>query len=263
MLFSDWHSYDHYGLAFVAFFGTLAAVFLIQWVMMRSRWAGWMQSLQGVAPPFMNALGVLFGLVLAFLANDTWSAHDRAMSAVYREADGLRSIGALAVTLPEPLGSELRAAAAGYARASAAEWTELARRREAPEVLARADALLALLAAPAVAEAAGPNVQALLLRKASDIRADHDLRVALSQTHVNPLKWLGMAFLGFLTLVSVAMAHLERPRAAFAAVVVFALAAAPTAAIVLIQGNPFQQPSSVTAAPIAAVAKALERPAAP
>ena len=77
MLFSDWHSYDHYGLAFVAFFGTLAAVFLIQWVMMRSRWAGWMQSLQGVAPPFMNALGVLFGLVLAFLANDTWSATRR------------------------------------------------------------------------------------------------------------------------------------------------------------------------------------------
>ena len=150
MLFSDWHSYDHYGLAFVAFFGTLAAVFLIQWVMMRSRWAGWMQSLQGVAPPFMNALGVLFGLVLAFLANDTWSAHDRAMSAVYREADGLRSIGALAATVPEPLGSELRTAAAAYARASAAEWTELARRREAPEVLARADALLALLAAPAV-----------------------------------------------------------------------------------------------------------------
>ncbi len=55
------------------------------------------------------------------------------------------------------------------------------------------------------------------------------------------------------------MAHLERPRAAFAAVLLFALAAAPTAAIVLIQGNPFQQPSSVTAAPITAVAKALER----
>jgi hypothetical protein len=55
------------------------------------------------------------------------------------------------------------------------------------------------------------------------------------------------------------MAHLERPRAAFAAVLLFALAAAPTAAIVLIQGNPFQQPSSVTPAPIVAVAKALER----
>jgi hypothetical protein len=32
----------------------------------------------------------------------------------------------------------------------------------------------------------------------------------------------------------------------------FALAAAPTAAIVLVQGNPFQEPSSVSPAPIAA-----------
>ncbi|HNB06915.1 MAG TPA: hypothetical protein PKV97_13365, partial [Thauera aminoaromatica] len=142
MLFSDWHSYDHYGLAFVAFFGTLAAVFLIQWVMMRSRWAGWMQSLQGVAPPFMNALGVLFGLVLAFLANDTWSAHDRAMSAVYREADGLRGIAALADSLPGPLRDEVRASLAAYARASADEWPQLARRGESTEVLARADAML-------------------------------------------------------------------------------------------------------------------------
>lgn len=46
-----------------------------------------MRSLEGVAPPFINIVGVLFALTLAFLANDTWSAHDRAMGAVYREAD--------------------------------------------------------------------------------------------------------------------------------------------------------------------------------
>jgi len=34
------------------------------------------------------------------------------------------------------------------------------------------------------------------------------------------------------------------------AIMLFALAAAPTAAIVLVQGNPFQQPSSVSPAPI-------------
>jgi len=34
------------------------------------------------------------------------------------------------------------------------------------------------------------------------------------------------------------------------AVILFAFAAAPTAAIVLIKGNPFQQPTSVTPAPI-------------
>ena len=98
-----------------------------------------------------------------------------------------------------------------------------------------------------------------MIEEVVSVREARARRLALAQTHVDPLKWLGMAFLGFLTLVSVAMAHLERPRAAFAAVLLFALAAAPTAAIVLIQGNPFQQPSSVTAAPITAVAKALER----
>ena len=250
MLFSDWHSYDHYGLAFVAFFGTLAAVFLIQWVMMRSRWAGWMQSLQGVAPPFMNALGVLFGLVLAFLANDTWSAHDRAISAVYREADALHAIVALGDSLVEPARGELRTLVRDYATASAAEWSLLGARRVDPTVLDKNDRLLRFVADPALAAQVGSSVQAMLLAKAVQIRDDHDMRVALSQTHVNPLKWCGMAFLGFLTLLSVAAVHLDRPRAALVGVVLFAAAAAPTAAIVLVQGNPFQQPSFVSPQPI-------------
>jgi hypothetical protein len=82
------------------------------------------------------------------------------------------------------------------------------------------------------------------------VRDERDQRVALSQTHVNPLKWCGMAFLGMLTLLSIAVVHVDRPRAAFVAVVLFALAAAPTAAIVLIQGNPFQHPTDVTPGPI-------------
>ncbi len=83
------------------------------------------------------------------------------------------------------------------------------------------------------------------------MRESRDLRIGLSQTHVNPLKWLGMAFLGFLTLLSVAVVHADNARAALVGIVLFALAAAPTSAIVLIHGNPFQPPSAVSAAPIA------------
>ena len=104
--------------------------------------------------------------------------------------------------------------------------------------------------AMAMAKAAGTNVQALMLRKASDLRDERDLRISLSQTHINPLKWLGMAFLGLLTLLSVAVVHAENPKAALVAILLFALAAAPTAAIVLVQGNPFQEPSAVSYAPI-------------
>ena len=73
--------------------------------------------------------------------------------------------------------------------------------------------------------------------------------------HVNPLKWLGMAFLGLLTLLSIAVVHAGQPRAASVSIILFALSAAPTAAIVLIQGNPFQMPSSVSPAPIIAAVK--------
>ena len=248
MLQTNWHTYDHYGYAFIALVGTFAAVATIQWFIQRSRWAPWACSLQGVAPPFINIIGVLFSLTLAFLANDTWSAHDRSLRAVYKEADSLHSIAALSETLPLPLKARLREALVGYALASADEWPLLAQ---------RADALLILLASSEVGKAAGENVQSLMLRKASEIRDERDQRVALSQTHVNPLKWLGMAFLGLLTLLSIAVVHVERPRAAFISILLFALAAAPTAAIVLIQGNPFQQPSDVSPAPIRAAVAGL------
>lgn len=247
---SNWHIYDHYGYAFLAVVGTFAAVAAVQWALHRPRWAGCIASLQGVAPPFINIIGVLFGLTLAFLANDTWSAHDRAMNAVFKEADSLRSIAVLSEQLAEPLRGEVRGAVSRYGRASAGEWPMLAARQSSGEVTALADALLTLLASPKVAAAAGDNVQALMLRKAIEIRDERDLRIGLSQTHVNPLKWLGMAFLGFLTLLSVSVVHVDKPRAAMVAVILFALAAAPTAAIVLVQGNPFQQPTSVTPAPI-------------
>ena len=251
------HAYDHYLLAALAVLGTLLAVALIDWLVRHSRWADWFASLAGVAPPFINIVGVLFGLTLAFLANDTWSAHDRAISAVYREADALHAIVALGDSLAEPARGELRTLVRDYATASAAEWPLLGARQADATVLDKNDRLLRFVADPALATQVGPSVQAMLLAKSVQIRDEHDMRVALSQTHVNPLKWCGMAFLGFLTLLSVAAVHLDRPRAALVGVVLFAAAAAPTAAIVLVQGNPFQQPSWVTPAPIEAVVSKL------
>lgn len=250
MNFSHLQTYDHYGYALVAVIGTFAAVWVIHWLMTRSRWAGVIRGLSGVVPPFINIIGVLFGLTLAFLANDTWSAHDRATTAVHREADDLRSLLILASHIDSPSGMELRRQLVAYGKANAAEWPMLARRYVSAEVTALSDALLGMLASPDMAKAAGSNVQALMLRKASDLRDERDLRISLSQTHINPLKWLGMAFLGLLTLFSVAVVHVENPKAALVAIMLFAMAAAPTAAIVLVQGNPFQEPSAVSFAPI-------------
>lgn len=251
---AGWQTYDHYGYATIAVVGTFLALGVVQWLLQWRRSAPLVQSLAGVVPPFINIIGVLFALTLAFLANDTWSAHDRAMKAVYREAMALNSIHTLSERLPAPLRAALRDRVEAYARASADEWPQLARRHESPAVRAEADALLLLVASDAVGAGAGDTLQAAMLARAGEVLDERDQRVALSQTHVNPLKWLGMGFLGLLTLLSVALVHVDKPRAAFASMLLFALAAAPTAAIVLIQGNPFQQPSAVTPAPILEVA---------
>lgn len=243
-------AYDHYGYALVAVVGTYLAVHAILWLMKHSPWAVLIRSYHGVVPPFINVVGVLFGLTLAFIANDTWNAHDRATTAVYREADSLRSLMVLSGNLQEPLAARMRQSLREVAISSADEWPLLAERKSSPQTMEAANALLILIGSAEVLQQAGSNVQALMLKKAADVRDERNLRVGLSQMHVNPLKWLGMAFLGFLTLLSIAAVHLDNPKAASVALIIFSLSAAPTAAIMLIQGNPFQMPSSVSPAPL-------------
>lgn len=254
----NWLVYDHYGYALVAVIGTFIALATLQWFIQSKRFASWTSSLQGIAPPFINIVGVLFALTLAFLANDTWIAHDRAVKAVYKEADSLHAIATLSKQLPAPLQDEVRQAVMAYAESTITEWPYLASRNTNQKVSDNADQLVGLLASSRMASASGSNVQEVMLRKMGEITDERDQRIALSQTHVNPLKWLGMGFLGLLTLISVAIVHLEKPRAAFAAMLIFALAAAPTAAIVLVQGNPFQPPANVTPDPIVRVIESIK-----
>lgn len=253
----DWAAFDHWGYAAVALLGTAFASAAMIAALRSPRWSPRLRAHAGVAPPFINIIGVLFALTLAFLGNDTWSAHDRAVDAVTREADSLQSVLSLTRGLDPAARAPLVEAVTGYAASAAeVEWPMLARRTHAPATAAALDRLLALVADRGFGEKLGPAVHARVLEQVIVVRDARDRRVALSQTHVNPLKWLGMAFLGFVTMLSVAAVHVENPRAALAAIVLFGVAAAPTAAIVLIQGNPFQQPTTVSVAPLAAVATA-------
>ena len=174
-------------------------------------------------------------------------------SASTRRLRSLRNIVDLAAQLPPALRQAVEPAVVAYVNAVVTdEWPALARRQCAREASAAIDTLLGRLGGEAIAAAAGTAVQGQLLQQAIVVRSLRDQRIALSQTHVNPLKWLGMAFLGFLTMVSIAMVHIDQPRAQLLAVLLFATAAAPTAAIILIHGNPFQEPMAVRVAPIAA-----------
>jgi uncharacterized membrane protein len=246
--------YDHYLLAMIVVVGTYLGLAFMLWLAQRSRHAPFIRSFRGIAQNFLTVINVIFALNLVFLANDTWSAHDRARDSVFQEAGSLASILDLASGLPEPLRAPIEGDVRTYVRlAVTTEWPLLARRGSSGEVTGTLDGLLARLASPDVAAALPATVHAQMLAQAIDVRGTRNQRVALSQTHVNPLKWLGMAFLGLLTMVSIVMVHVDQPRAQFLSALLFATAAAPSAAIVLVHGNPFQPPMAVSSQPIAAV----------
>jgi hypothetical protein len=245
-------AYDQYAFAFAAALGTVLAAGALLWWTNRPINAKLRQSLLGVVPQFPSLIGVLFGLNLAFLANDTWNAHDRATEAVFHEADSLRSLKVVATNLPESIRSHVESAIDDYTREIVlVEWPLLGRRQSSAVAGTHLDGLLTFLTRTEVTAAISSSTDSFLLQQLNEVRRARDLRISLSQTHVNPLKWLGMAFLGFLTMLSIAVVHLEVPRAEILAVLLFAAAAAPSAALLLILGNPYQEPVSVTAQPIA------------
>lgn len=254
-MFFDPGSYDHHIFAALALIGTVAAAIGLLWIARKSRWAATIKTYRGISPTFLNVLGVMFALNLVFLANDTWHAQDRAIDAVYQEASALGSLRVLAGQLPESQRTKVVDAVRTYAAAAAgADWPALARRQSSPEAAARLDQLLLLVTSPEVGQAVDHDVHVQLIQQAQQVRLNRVTRIAVSQTHVNPLKWLGMAFLGFLIMVSIVLVHVDVELAEAVAVLLFAAASAPTAAIVLVQGNPFQPPLMVSPAPIEAQA---------
>ena len=247
--------HDQYALALVVLIGTYSAALALLWIAQKSHFAAFIGSFRGIAQNFLTVINVIFALNLAFLANDTWLARDRALDAAYHEAGNLRNLLDFATQLPDPLRDRLIGTIETYARLTASdEWPKLGRREDDGAVAGQLDALLAMLASPEVISALPSTVAGQLLHEGVQLRNVRDQRITFSQTHVNPLKWLGMVFLGFLTMVSIALVHVDQPRAQVMAVLLFATAAAPTAAIILIHGNPYQQPMAISAAPIAAIA---------
>lgn len=247
-------SYDQYLFAIAVLVGTYIALIFLLWLTQRSRYARFLHTFEGVAPNFLTVVNVIFALNLAFLANDTWRAHDRALDAVIREGGGLRSIISLAERLPGDVSADVNDAVSAYVHLVVSEeWPLLARRQSSQAASDQLFGLLTLLSSDRIASVANPATHGLVLEQAEAVSSMRDERIALSQTHVNPLKWMGMGFLGFLTMVSVAMVHITRPRAQLLSVLLFATAAAPTAAMILVHGNPFQEPMAIGPAPIAEI----------
>lgn len=209
----------------------------------------------GIVGPFFASVAVLFGLFAAFLASDVQHWKSDLSAAVFREADGVRTILRLAETLGSA-GDPIKEAAVGYTQSVLTkEWPAMWSRGGAPEDLEALRTLIVAVLAPELAATLPAAAHQAMIGGLVEVRQARLERLTLTVGATVPLNWLAMLVLGVLTQIAVAVVQLDRLRPQALALFVFTTAFAAT--VVLIGLESFSG-KEIDAAPLrSAVASAI------
>src|SRR4029453_14716814 len=98
---SEWlHTLPLGWTALVVFSGTYLIAWVIYWVVTALAVGERARAFKGISPGMLPPLGILFGLMVGFVAAQVWSDVERAKAAVNREASALRAVIFLAGSFP-------------------------------------------------------------------------------------------------------------------------------------------------------------------
>ncbi|MBL8259900.1 MAG: DUF4239 domain-containing protein [Candidatus Competibacteraceae bacterium] len=242
--------FSYIGLLLLGILATYATVGLIFWLINSPRIGHVFQSLTNVSPQLVAIIGLLFGLYMAFFANDIWSIRDRAQSMILEEADGLRGLLDVAESLPAESGAPLAVAVRAYIGAAVREWPLLAQGGSSPQARELLRQLSRLALGETLLGRSSAGAQYALTRNLEKAQSARYHRLALSQRRGDPLKWFAVACLGTLTLLSVGLVHLDNWRSQLAAMLMYASAISVGFTAAYLERSPFQA-FAVSARPIA------------
>ena len=231
-----WLDSGKVGIVLIPFVLLYAIAAALVWLTHLSPARPFFASCVGIAGPFFASVAVLFSLFAAFLANGVQQRTHEVQTAVFREADGLRTILRLAEPLGEA-GQPVTSAALDYAQSAIAAG-EPARPRLGDNLRALRGLSAALLA-PALTQAAPPAAHQAMLDGLVEVRQARTQRLSLTLRDSSPVNWLGTLILGVLTQVAVAVVQLERMRPQALALFVFSTAFAATVALIGYAEGPF------------------------
>lgn len=216
---------------------------------------GPVQSLTGIVAPYFNSVAILFALLTGFLANDISDRNRQSVRAVQAEAGELRNVYTLSVASRPDMDS-IRAKWKTYVGSVVnQEWPAMASNQSSAPTYAAYSDLLAELSDPDIAQTAGPTVSAALLGAAVRVGTARSERLALALGVTNDMKWLVVIVLAMFTQLTIALVHIERPRAFMTSLLVFSSAVIVTLGIIAMQEYPFSGPLRISPDPIAALLK--------
>jgi hypothetical protein len=215
--------------------------------------SGWLaRSYKAISASMLPALGIIFGLFVAFTAAQVWADNDRANAAISREASALRSVLVLAASFPGEPRTTLQNQVRAYVQeAASVEWPMMARQKATLNTTphALADALQFVLSLPA----ASPGQQTAQREITSAIEAARDARrqrIIVSGAEVSVVKWVCLYLQAASVLLVIAMIHAEDRGASAISIGLFATGIAASVLLIAAYDRPFIGQLSVTPDPL-------------
>lgn len=224
--------------------------FAIYRVTYRTRLRAAIHGMSGIVPPFIGTVGILFGLLTGFLANDIADRNRQAARAVLSEANALHDAYTLSIASYSDR-STIRAAMREYARSALRdEWPHISDVGRNAKTEAAFEELLREVADPNIPRVAGQAVHAALMSAISRAGIARSERLSLGGDLTSGIKWLTVLLLGVLTQIAIGLVHLEKPRAHAAAMTLFSISVVVVLGLIALQEQPFSGPVQVSSAPL-------------
>jgi hypothetical protein len=214
-----------------------------------------------ISPGLLPPMGIVFALLVGFLAAQVWTSGDRAAAAVSEEASSLRAVVLLSSEFPGEPEARMRSLVRSHIEETVSkEWPQMAEQGATLSVVPQPLADLQTMALGLRPESPGQTIaqQEIVtsLEHALDARRQ---RVIVSQSSVNGAKWGAVASLAILTLVAIAFVHSGNRRGAAIAMALFAAAAAAAIFMIAAQERPFAGYFAVSPTPLEQVEPTVSR----
>jgi hypothetical protein len=228
-------------IALVVLAGMALVTAAIYAVVMRLAEGERAEGLSAVSPGMLPPMGILFALIVGFLAVGVWGNVDRAEESVDNEASALRSVVLLSDDIPPELRGRMRVLVRRQIRAAVDdEWPAMEEGRASlsgiPVALSDALDLAVGFAPEDEGDAVAQREIVASIQDALDARRQ---RIIVSASSIDTVKWLGLIGLALLALVTIAVVHSGNPTSARFAMAVFALAVAVVITMLVAQDQPF------------------------
>ena len=228
-------------MAAVVFAATYLLTAVVYWVVTRLAVNDRARAFKAVSPGMLPPLGILFALLIGFIAVEVWNNYDKAKGAVATEASALRAVVLLAGTFPEEQKTRIHALIDRHIEMAVNEgWPAMARHRATLSTLPTAliEELHETLALKPADDSQRIAQSEMLraLEKALDARRQ---RIVISESSVGRVKWAGILLQGICTLIAIAMVHSDNRLACAIAMTLFATGMALSLLLIGAYSRPF------------------------